>query len=699
MRRKLLLYLSIGFLTCACLTGCEDEIIVEEFPVKGTGNSITAFTLTTPEGLEFEGFVSAGKIEVSVPLDISLENATVSYSLSELATILPEPESVSNWEQSLTFRVTSFDGQHSTDYTYTLTKTDVESQGNVVLTTQAEVEAFAKLHNSIIAGNLILGGEDLGEEHPITDLSALTEIKEVKGEVVIRPTLAATSLKGLDNLKSAMAFTLNDSHQDMTAPLLIELPALETLGALTIQSNQVTAIRFPRLKSFGAGVLQTTAKEFSAPELTHIFNNMDITRCEFEVIDLPKLQEVNGLLKIWQNKTHTSLTMPELKRIGGNLQIVMSESTDSISMPKLERVGEIEISRCRKITTLEFPALVEAGGMDIGECNMLERVAFPQLERVAKTHLVNGAEQLSMLNVWGYETLQSVEFPVLKSAPSVRIAAERGSEISLKEVVFPELEESAEFMLANASVTTFSLPKLVRMDGRYSLQFVKGVESVDLSHIEGIKELYFTSCEGLKEVKSPRTVEKFTQDFSQSPEAISFTGLEEVTERFDLILGGSVQEVSFPAIRKIGDLAMRETGSPFFTYEVKFADLEQVTSVAGNLPKMRGISTPRLQSIEEGLSLTSLAMMDSKKWDFSSLTTVGKDLYINGGNGTKITDMNTFSSLTEVGGMLKIWNCKGLDDFTGLQHVIPSLEDKAWDIRNCKYTPTLEDMRQGRYTK
>ena len=97
MRRKLLHYLSIGFLTCACLTGCEDEIIVEEFPVKGTGNSITAFTLTTPEGLEFEGFVSAGKIEVSVPLDISLENATVSYSLSELGTIAHLSRNVLRW--------------------------------------------------------------------------------------------------------------------------------------------------------------------------------------------------------------------------------------------------------------------------------------------------------------------------------------------------------------------------------------------------------------------------------------------------------------------------------------------------------------------------------------------------------------------------------------------------------------------------
>lgn len=61
-------------------------------PFNGEDNRLLSFSLTTG-GKEYKGgAVKNSEIIISLPVETDLNNAKVAYTLSENATILPEPE-------------------------------------------------------------------------------------------------------------------------------------------------------------------------------------------------------------------------------------------------------------------------------------------------------------------------------------------------------------------------------------------------------------------------------------------------------------------------------------------------------------------------------------------------------------------------------------------------------------------------------
>ena len=117
------------------------------------------------------------------------------------------------------------------EYAYKVVKSEIESDGDVELTTTEEVASFAATKTPVVKGNLIIGS-DAEEAEKITDISALASLKEVTGNIVIRNSYNGADLTGLDNIVSAGGLQVGstDVASKATELHMISMKALETLS-------------------------------------------------------------------------------------------------------------------------------------------------------------------------------------------------------------------------------------------------------------------------------------------------------------------------------------------------------------------------------------------------------------------------------------------------------------------------------------
>ncbi|UVP33576.1 DUF4971 domain-containing protein [Bacteroides faecis] len=124
----------------------------------GKDNYIVAFSLTV-DGVTYDASITEGKIKVSIPYNVSLENAKASYTLSENARINPDPAEITAWDEEWQFIATA-DNKESRVYHYTYEYSDISKSGNVVLETQADVDKFKATQINSIDGNLTIGTDN-----------------------------------------------------------------------------------------------------------------------------------------------------------------------------------------------------------------------------------------------------------------------------------------------------------------------------------------------------------------------------------------------------------------------------------------------------------------------------------------------------------------------------------------------------------
>jgi hypothetical protein len=99
--------------------------------------------------------------------------------------------------------------------------------GNAVLTTQAEVDAFAGNHYCGIKGNLQIGSPD--SETDITNLENLESLKKIDGKVTVQNNTGLLNLQGLNNIEEItwdLEITQNNALVNLNG-----LDALKTLGS------------------------------------------------------------------------------------------------------------------------------------------------------------------------------------------------------------------------------------------------------------------------------------------------------------------------------------------------------------------------------------------------------------------------------------------------------------------------------------
>ena len=105
----------------------------------------------TVDGKSYTADITDNTVTITVPYTVSLNNAEVEFKYTTSATIIPDPETVTDWDNERTFRVTSYNGD-AREYTYKVVKSEIESDGDVELKTTEEVASFAATKQPLSKG-------------------------------------------------------------------------------------------------------------------------------------------------------------------------------------------------------------------------------------------------------------------------------------------------------------------------------------------------------------------------------------------------------------------------------------------------------------------------------------------------------------------------------------------------------------------
>ena len=322
-----------------------DEIIPED----ADENFITSVVMTV-DGKSYTADIADNTVTITVPYTVSLNNAEVEFKYTTSATIIPDPETVTDWDNERTFRVTSYNGD-AREYAYKVVKSEIESDGDVELKTTEEVASFAATKTTVVKGNLIIGS-DAEEAEKITDISALASLKEVTGNIVIRNSYNGADLTGLENIVSAGGLQVGsaDVASKATELHMISMKALETLsGDISVYNDQVTYVLFEKLATIGGSVMfnAPSLQSFEFPVLTTVGQDLNIQGLNEEnkaagtiaTLELPELTSVVGVLSVNNLAKLTSMNFLKLKETGGLDFHTVPVMLETINLPEIETVN------------------------------------------------------------------------------------------------------------------------------------------------------------------------------------------------------------------------------------------------------------------------------------------------------------------------------------------------------------------------
>ncbi|XMO85736.1 T9SS type A sorting domain-containing protein [Algibacter sp. AS12] len=213
--------------------------------------------------------------------------------------------------------------QNMTDCSITSTATVYA--GSIILTSQAEVDAFS-ITQPNITGSLVITE---ATPNNITNLNTLTSINTIGGEVFIQSNDALTSLSGLDNLTTVGGNFFIDDNFSLTS--LNGLDALSTVRDYFYVYRNESIITLS-----GLDALTTVGRFFRVRDNQSLtaFNSLNAlttVATSFWVWDNNELVSFNGLtnlttigenVQIFQNDALTSLNgLDNLTSVAGNLNI------------------------------------------------------------------------------------------------------------------------------------------------------------------------------------------------------------------------------------------------------------------------------------------------------------------------------------------------------------------------------------------
>lgn len=728
-------------LTAAFVAGCNKE----ESLFKGNDNYIAAFTLVK-DGVTLKGAVSPDAIVITAPERLSLLGATATVTLSENATIAPDPATITDWSTAQTFTVTSYNGTKQT-YAYSVERHLVSLNGDVVLLTQADVAAFvAEVDADQINGSLTIGAT--AGQDSVYSLAGLGHLKVITGGVIINATYAGEE---------------------------VIFENLERTGDLTIASKKAKTVGFPKLTTVRMDfyVNQATAiSNLYFPELVAVDKGLQIVYPDSLVsISFPKLEQiVEGLTLQGRSSganTVRSLSLPALKTIGGNVSITYLrkltelnipaltsagmitvnylDSATAFAAPKLETVGgALSLSSCAAIASIDFSALKTVNGNISPNLTALAEVNFPALETVAGT-----------LSFSTSATLTTLRFPALKSADALTLP----NAANLTTLHFPALKyikgELSVQLQGIASLAAFSAldsiggrlylyntAQLTSLAELTSLQsagtyYFYGVTALTELDVRGKKigaiELYLSTQVGLTLIgddefagklyigappvdatEFPITIHGFKKvgsvEFSVSDrniDEVTLDWLEEVDGLLSFSSGSKIKRLSLPKLQKVGGLqisyynALETLNLPEL---MTITGYTSGTATVGNFTysvssNITAVTLPQLQSIVGNLSITGLtATRPLATISFPELESLTGTFTITGTNNAVFKDLSGFSKLKKTAG-ITISNFTQLKNFEPLKGVIPLADAAAWKISGCSYNPTHQDMVDGKYTE
>ena len=677
--KKVIRLTSLLLICCFAFSGCSDN----DGDFSGTDAYFVAFSLTV-DGVLYPAAIVGNAIELKAPLGINLSNAEVNYKLSENATVLPEPKTITDWNSDQIFRVQAYDGSFNS-FTYRVSVGDNDSEGNITLLTQADVDAFARTNISRVTGNLVIGTNALPSAgfDTITNLRGLGSIKEIEYNLVINNSFGGTDMDGLDNLEKAGGVYLGTASKIGTPfkNINFNLPALESAGNVSLRSSNLVGVSFPNLKEI---------------------SSLDIASNTIASIDLGKLVRVDGNMKIWGN------TVESYNEENSNKSLLI------VSLPNIEEVkGDFQLDCFWAVNKVNIPKLRHAeGDLIIRYIRAVKEITLPNLETVGGT-----------LRMQSNDAMARFSAEKLTAASSVDIASLNEYSISLKTINLPKLTAlSGNFTLKYAGTEQLSLPALESIGGTLQLSNLYFIESLDVPKLKKCGKLHFlaltlfssfdasavgelgsieiANCKALDTFKAP---EKISGDLAYSSSIATqkfpdFINLKTVEGELK-VTAFSNPALKISGIKEIGTLNLRNLST---AQSIEMPDMAKIGAFSMNgMANLTNFSAPQMTENE---TFTLTACIKLTNINVPKLKTV-KGLFKFHGNSrannasqSLITNLNSFSTLASVGSV-EIKFAGNLGNFEGLKNVLAGLDASKWVVSDCKYNPTFQNMLDGNYTE
>ena len=708
-----------GIICCLALlcTACSEE--KTELPW-GSDNYIVSFSLTTGADT-YPAVIRDGRITVSIPYNVSLEGAQVSYELCEHASIYPDPATVADWNQEWQFLVSSYDNQNDRTSLYTVERTDIATDGSLTLRTQAEVDAFARSGINTVEGNLTIGGED--EENPVTNLDGLKNLVSVRCDLTITAAYTGETLAGLENLTTCESLRIGSTAHPNETLRQLSLPALKEIkGDLCVYGTALQTADFKSLQSVaGHFVLQSDALlQLTADELTTVAGNMtligttaDEAKAPCEQMYFPKLQRIDGTLTLsrFDRLSGLGTTFGVLTQAGA-LRYEHLALANTFEFPLIETTGNITVTDCPILRSVLLPALTDAGSLEITGCPAIETLSFPKAERfdgdvslATLPAIKDFGEFLPALKAISGD-LSIDDLPSLEGVLDLSgCTFSPNSTLDLRLVAATRLTElrGGDFggsLRIDASSLT---PQPEAMP--FGITGFKNLDTLRIAGFTHISELSLPteSCDDL-------TIENCG---SQAPFTLSLPNLVEV--RGTLLCRncgktGEANSASFPRLKNVGRQLSFYVGASSFT-ALEFPLLETVGNgepVSDDPADDYALYTmpsgcagkfilPSLQRVNGNMLVSTWNTSTDRAvaFRFPSLQSVAGEISV-GHTAYKNRSVATldFSALTAAGA-IRIGNLSSVTDFSTFTQVLPRLSEQTWSVTDCGYNPTYQQMLDG----
>lgn len=634
MRKLLILMLPI-----LALWGCTDD---DKIPADANDNFITELSLTIGDGTTYESVISNDVITMTIPYNVSLDGAIVSVVYTPSATIYPNPQEITNWDEERIFRVVAYNGEER-KYTYVVEKSDIIEEGDVQLKTSADIATFAAKGVSVINGNLTIGSNE-GED--INSLNGLDNLKEISGTLTILNTFKGEDLTGLDKLESVGSLKIGASESYSTVPLeYVSFNSLKSVdGNFVVYNNNIKYVDFKGIETIN-GTLEIGSSSLisiQGEKLTNISDDYYVTS-ENDGNDGGEMKQ---------------FTLPLIETIGGKVCVERQANLKEIVFPKLKRVGALIFENIPiLLNKISFPDIETING----DCVFTSQSAF---QIIGGSHSGNS----SLLSFDGFEKLKSINGDLKISFFTATTNIPNITNATVHNVYLEYLTDVQNLNLKNTqfdNTTSKSKVELFRMNPLK----IDGSKSMKCVFV--LRDMYYAESKGLPVFDGIEDVEGLCISGMQTTTDEYICNLKNINGNFCFDFFSTVfgSKVSFPDLTEIKGYAYFGGMSQFDTFDLYMPNLENVGGqmYVGGLG-LNDYDLTSLKSVSVGETTTELGVDDVSDVMFNEfglgyglnlhLTTPGKGflpkLESVGGNGLRlnITDMFIGNPITSINSSL-----------------------------------------------
>ena len=674
-----------------------DEIIPED----ADENFITSVVMTV-DGKSYTADIADNTVTITVPYTVSLNNAEVEFKYTTSATIIPDPETVTDWDNERTFRVTSYNGD-AREYAYKVVKSEIESDGDVELKTIEEVASFAATKTTVVKGNLIIGS-DVEEAEKITDISALASLKEVTGNIIIRNSYNGADLTGLDNIASAGGLQIGsvEAPSKATELHMISMKALETLsGDISVYNDQVTYVLFEKLATIGGSVMfnAPSLQSFEFPVLTTVGQDLNIQGLNEEnkaagtiaTLELPELTSVVGVLSVNNLAKLTSMNFLKLKETGGLDFHTVPVMLETINLPEIETVNgsiimeaNMEAPPTGSFVSQRNDVLLAFGGMDKlttvkGQIKIKNFTALKQLPDWSKITTLGSITLDYLEDLSGTLTLPNARFETFgETAPQIEII----SKMLLNKIETAEDLSNVDFVVKQ--IQNFKFPEIT-FKSINNFTCTPTTNNTDytiptIQHVYGNLHVTSTTTDCKAKFPDLEIVDGYGYIQIITGGTVEMPALKEVGGQF--YMSGLFKGCDLPLLSKVCCSASpvyyeEGEGSLAITLQNKSLDLPELLHVGGEglfVDDATGITCNKLQTIDGTLQIKYATSLSQETLSMETLETL-HGVFFNG--LTKFTDYTFFGKFIENG----------------------MITEENWSVAKCGYNPDFQNMKDKKYTQ